>query len=250
MRAERHYVRVYDDDLRRDYPHVWADDRLLATWLRLLSVAEKMWPTAPELPRSAKAGPLAELIRCGLVERFDDATYSVRGLHVERTKRADQAKLAAVARWSTASNADSNAPSKADAMPRRDETKTKRDDTNARDLDNDGRADLEAFLLLRRRAPTPKQRRLLDEVMDRHDLTGPAWAADLMMRHPDDPIGAVIEADKAWRAERIAAAQKAEAPKPIPRRKGSGLTGINAELAKYYRELEESRTGSNDRGAA
>lgn len=83
---------------------------------------------------------------------------------------------------------------------------------------HDGRADIEAFLLLRRRAPTPKQRRLLDEVMDRHDLTGPAWAADVMMRHPDDPIGAVIEADKVWRAERIAAAQAAEKPKPKPRR--------------------------------
>lgn len=82
----------------------------------------------------------------------------------------------------------------------------------------DGRDDLEAFLVLRRRAPTPKQRRLLDEVLDRHDLTGPAWAADVMYKHPDDPIGAVLEADKAYRAERIAEAQAAEAPKPIPRR--------------------------------
>jgi hypothetical protein len=83
---------------------------------------------------------------------------------------------------------------------------------------DDGRADLEAFLLLRRRAPTPKQRRLLDEIMDRRDLTGPEWAADVMLRHPDDPIGAVIEADKAWRATRIAEAQAAEAPKTQPRR--------------------------------
>jgi hypothetical protein len=82
----------------------------------------------------------------------------------------------------------------------------------------DGRADLEMFLLLRRRAPTPKQRRLLDEVLDRHDLTGPEWSADIMAKHPDDPIGAVLEADKTYRAERIAAAQAADAPKPKPRR--------------------------------
>jgi hypothetical protein len=82
----------------------------------------------------------------------------------------------------------------------------------------DGREDLEAFLLIKRRAPTPRQRRLLDEVLDRHDLTGAAWAADVMLKHPDDPIGAVLEADKAWRAERIAAAQAAESPKPQPRR--------------------------------
>lgn len=103
----------------------------------------------------------------------------------------------------------------------------------------DGRADLEMFLLLRRRIPTPKQRRLLDEVMDRHDLTGPEWAADVMVRHPDDPIGAVIEADKAWRAERIAAAQAAEPPKPKPRRsKGlpQSTRDILADMAMLKRE--------------
>lgn len=100
--------------------------------------------------------------------------------------------------------------------------------SNARERP-DGRADLEAFLVITRRAPTPRQRRLLDDVLDRHDLTGPAWAADVMYRHPDDPIGAVIEADKAWRQERIAAAQAAESPKPIPRR-SSGLPTSTREL--------------------
>ena len=237
MKSDRHYVRVYDDDLRRDYPEVWADDRLLATWLRLLSIADKMWPTTPELPRSAKGGPLSALTEKGLVERYDDGTYSIRGLNVEREKRAAQARGAADARWGTVSNAGSTA----DALPRRNETRTRKDEPSTRDLDDDGRADLEAFLFLKRRSPTPKQRRLLDEVMARHDLTGPAWAADLMFKHPDDPIGAVIEADKAWRAVRIAEAQAQDAPKPIAKRRGSGLTGINAELAKYYRDLEATR---------
>lgn len=245
MKADRHYVRVYDDDLRRDYPSIWNDDRALATWLRLLSIADKMWPTAPELPRSAKAGPLAALTSCGLVER-DGHTYRIRGLDVERAKRAAQARGAADARWGTASNADSITS----AMPRRDETRTSKDEKNARDLDDDGRADLEMFLLLKRRAPTPKQRQLLDEVLARHDLTGPAWAADVMMRHPDDPIGAVIEADREWRAERIAQAQEAERPKPRPRRTGSGLTGINAELSAYFRELEKERGTVKEEGAA
>jgi 5-methylcytosine-specific restriction endonuclease McrA len=102
----------------------------------------------------------------------------------------------------------------------------------------DGRDDLEAFLLITRRAPTPKQRRLLDEVMDRHDLTGPAWAADLMLKHPNDPIGAVIEADKAWRAERIAAAQAQEAPKPKPRRP-RGLPQTTREIMAEMALLQE-----------
>jgi len=103
----------------------------------------------------------------------------------------------------------------------------------------DGRADLEMFLLLRRRAPTPKQRRLLDEVLDRHDLTGPEWSADIMAKHPDDPIGAVLEADKAYRAERIAEAQVADAPKPKARRhRGLPQTtkDIMAEMALLRRE--------------
>ncbi len=103
----------------------------------------------------------------------------------------------------------------------------------------DGRADLEAYLVITRRAPTPKQRRLLDDVMDRHDLTGPAWAADVMYKHPADPIGAVIEADKAYRAERIAAAQTAESPKPQPRRARGmpqSTKDLMAEMAAAMKE--------------
>lgn len=246
VKAERHFIRIYDDDLRRDYPAIWADDRALATFSRLLSVADKMWPTNPELPRSVKPGPLASLARCGLIVRHDDGTYSVRGLNAERSKRAALASAAAHARWS----ADGTADSTASAMPTRQDKTPDQSKPIARDLDDDGRADLEAFLLLKRRAPTAKQRALLDEVMQRHDQTGPAWAADLMLKHPDDPIGAVIEADKVWRAERIAQAQAAEAPKPKPKRSGSGLTGINAELARYYRDLEAERKSKVDDSAA
>ena len=237
MKAERHFIRIYDDDLKRDYPAIWADDRALATFNRLLSVADKMWPTHPEIPRSVKPGPLATLERSGLIVRRPDGTFEVRGLNVERTKRAAQATEAANARWDYARNAGSTA----DAMPTRQDKTPDQSKPIARDREDDGRADLEAFLLLKRRAPSSRQRLLLDEVMARHDQTGPAWAADVMMRHPEDPIGAVIEADKAWRAERIAQAQSAERPKPKPRRSGTGLTGINAELAGYFAQLEAER---------
>ena len=55
MPEDRKYVRVYYNDMIRDYPEVWADDAQLATWLRLLATADPMWPTPPELPRSVKA---------------------------------------------------------------------------------------------------------------------------------------------------------------------------------------------------
>lgn len=101
-----------------------------------------------------------------------------------------------------------------------------------------GRADLEAFCLVTRRAPTPRQRKVLDSVLDIHDESGPQWAADLILAHPDDPIGAVIAADKAWRAERLAEAQGAERKPPAPRRRAVGLTGVNAELAALLRAQE------------
>lgn len=246
MKAERHFIRIYDDDLKRDYPDVWADDRALAAFNRLLSVADKMWPAFAEIPRSVKPTPLAALIRCGLIERRDDGTYSVRGLNTERTRRAAQATAAAHARWGADSNAPSITGAEHDRMPRRTDKTPDQSKPDARDLDDDGRADLEAFLLLKRRAPTPKQRQLLDEVLSRHDQTGPEWAADLMLRSPDDPIGAVIEADKAWRAERIAEAQKAERPAPKPKRRGTGMTGINAELNAYFRQLEKERSADPD----
>lgn len=239
MSEDRKYVRVYHDDLIRDYPEVYDDDALLSAWLRLLVIADQMWPTAPELPRSIKARPLARLTASGLVMVLPRHRYRIRGLDAERTRRADAGRNAAAKRWHDKGNADGNA----DPMPSRDETSKAepsraKSEQSARETE-DGRADLEAFLVLTRRAPTPRQRRLLDEVLDRHDLTGPAWSADVMFKHPDDPIGAVIEADKAWRSERIAQAQAAESPKPIPRRlRGNPQTTreIMEEMAILKRE--------------
>jgi len=116
VRSDRRYVRVYDDDLRRDYPEVWTDDRALATWLRLLSVADKMWPTLPEIPRYIKAAPLAVLVNCGLVEALPAHCYRIRGHDVERTARSNAARNAAAGRWHSEGTADGNAA----PMPRRE----------------------------------------------------------------------------------------------------------------------------------
>lgn len=101
-RTERHYVRVYHDDLMRDYPESWGDDAILATWLRLLVIADKMWPAMPELPRSVKPRPLSALVSVGLVELVGSHGYRVRGLDAERTRRRDAARNAAASRWDVA----------------------------------------------------------------------------------------------------------------------------------------------------
>jgi hypothetical protein len=124
-----------------------------------------------------------------------------------------------------ARNAGVVTPGVTDVTPR--ETRQEREETE------DDRADLEAFLLVRRRAPTAKQRKLLDEILARHDVTGPAWAADIILRHPDDPIGAVLEADRAWREQRIADAIKAEKPKPRAVRSGGLPASVRETLAAW-----------------
>ena len=100
----------------------------------------------------------------------------------------------------------------------------------------DAREDLEAFLQVRFRAPTEAQRRFLDDYCRVFDVTGPARAAQIIFTHPDDPIGALKDDLKAFRAERSEEARKAEQPKPQPRRKASGLDPVSAELARMLHE--------------
>lgn len=217
------YSRLYHR-FKREFPDVYADDHALATWVRLLMLADASWPLVPPVPRSVRAKPLASLVAAGLVSVADDC-YTVLGLDAERTRRSDAGRTGAAVRWQSDGNANAM-PSK--AKQSRDETRQAEQGPSTDKYD--GRADLEAFLVITRRAPTPRQRRLLDDVLDRRDMTGPEWAADVMFKHPDDPIGAVLEADKAYRAERIAEAQAQEAPKPKPRRSGSGLPETTREI--------------------
>lgn len=236
------YSRLYHR-LADEFPDIWGDDRALATWVRLLRIADASWPMKPPLPRSVRPAPLRTLVQAELVVVVGDC-YTVRGLDAERSRRKDAAAHAAALRWHSNGTAD--------AMPRtaREEKSTSTPAAHSADADYDGRDDLEAFLLITRRAPTPKQRKLLDDVLASRDVSGPQWAAQLMLSHPDDPIGAVIAEDKKWRAGRIEAAKVQEKKPPRRPHRSSGLTGVNAELAKYYRELETTRETETEDGAA
>ena len=122
-RTQRKYARFYYDDFITEFPEVYADDAAFATWWRLLVVAEKMWPTPPELPRHVKAAPLRRLTACGLVLLVDHDRYRIRGLDAERSHRSGAGKAGADARWGSDGNADRNANASANAMPRQDETR-------------------------------------------------------------------------------------------------------------------------------
>lgn len=111
--ADRSFVRVYHDDLRRDYPAVYANDAALATWLRLLVLVDKLWPAPAELPRSVRSKALAILVGAGLVT-VAGGCYTVKGYEAERSHRQESARNAAAMRWQSKSNVNAYAP----AMPR------------------------------------------------------------------------------------------------------------------------------------
>lgn len=227
MSDDRRYIKV-KQSLKDEHPDIFYNDALFATYIRLRLLADASWPASAELPVQARKASVKVLADRGLIV-VTGYSFRVPDIDEERMDRSNAASNAARSRWG---NADGNA----ETMPTRpDADQTRPDQTNF-----DGREDLEAFLLVTRRAPTPRQRKLLDSLLDRHDLTGPQWAADIILRNPTDPIGAVIEADKAWRAERIEQAKAAEKPKPQPRR-SPGLPQATREILAEMQRLDREQ---------
>jgi hypothetical protein len=239
------YSRVYwsvMDDAKFD--GIREDVRLFGSWSLLLVVADMAHPVPAYLPRTVPKGAVTRLSECGLIDLLAGHRYRIHGLDAERTRR----RVAATRLDPTGpQERPKRDPDGQQAKQSKDEAEQRRAEADARDPD-DGRVDLEAFLVIRRHAPSPAQRRVLDGVLDRHDQTGPQWAADVMYRNPEDPIGAVIEADKTWRAERIAEAQSAEKPKP-KHRASNGLPEATRDLLDHWAtekkaELKEKKTGA------
>jgi hypothetical protein len=106
------YARVYHsivDDPK--FERVYGNDKALATWLRMLLVADAMYPTSAPMPHRNPTVQL--LIDVGLVVEKSGNRYAIKGLQAERERRSASARNAAAVRWQSKGNAD--------AMPRRDE---------------------------------------------------------------------------------------------------------------------------------
>lgn len=99
----RVYYRVLDDP---QFEGIYEDDHHLATWLRLLMVADQMWPGLPPIPAGVRPASLRALTAAGLVEAMPRHCYRIRGLDAERTARRNVASYAAAKRWPSASTAD------------------------------------------------------------------------------------------------------------------------------------------------
>ena len=255
MSDERKYVRVYysiiDDDR---FEHVYGDDGALAAWLRMLLDADALWPASASLPRSLSRRVRQLLTESGLIE-VSGSRFRVHGLDAERQRRSDAGRAGGIASGRSRSsgtvverplNDRSRTPRtigerNANGIePSRDEQSR---DEQSRDEQSDGRADLDAFVAVRRRIPTPAQRAFMDAYCQTFDQTGPERASRLIWANPDDPIGAMKTDLQTFREERRAEAAASEVPK-ARRRKGSGFTGINAEIAKALAEVDAKREGN------
>lgn len=232
MSDDRKYSRLYwsvIDDAR--FVGIFEDDHHWATYTRLLMIAEGVWPSSAHLPTTARRASVAALASAGILELGTAGRFRIHGLDAERNARGTAARNAAALRWHSERNAD--------PMPRRDEhrqAETRRDETSNADQQPE-RADVEAFLLVARHHPSPKQQKLLDDLLDRHDLNGPEWAAGIIHANPDDPIGALLAADQTWRDERIAAAVKAERKPPQSKRR-NGLPESARDILAHWKATE------------
>lgn len=116
------FVLVHYDQIANDprFDGIRDDDRLLGRWLRLLWLADAMWPLPAPRPVWATKAALAPLTKAGLIEEVAGHQYKVHGLDRERQRRAAKGKAGAAARWgndteSSDAIADANASPIADA---------------------------------------------------------------------------------------------------------------------------------------
>lgn len=153
MTATGPYVKVYQsivDDPQ--FARVYGNDHALATWLRMLLIADAMWPASA--PMTSRNPTVRLLIDVGLVLQRPGNRYSIRGLDAERERRSAYGRNAAAVRWQSERNAE--------VMPNRAEqsrTKQSIDATASKDEDRPA-----AFMGFR-----PKKTASLPDVMAQHN---------------------------------------------------------------------------------
>jgi hypothetical protein len=109
----RTYCRVYHelvDDPK--FRRVYHDDAALGTWLRMLLVADQMYPNSAPMPDVTPSVEL--LLRAKLITRRPNNRYVVTGLEREREMRSQYGRNAAAMRWQYGRNASKAEQSKAE----------------------------------------------------------------------------------------------------------------------------------------
>lgn len=106
MSERQPYSRVYWS-IRTDpkFDGIYADDRHLATWLRLLIAADATWPAPADVPASARKSSINALVEAKLIDLLPSGMFKVRGLDAERGRRRDAAREGADIRYGRTPNA-------------------------------------------------------------------------------------------------------------------------------------------------
>jgi hypothetical protein len=126
------YSRVYwsiaDDEKFAD---IYGNNDHLATWLRLLLIADQAFPASAHLPMNVRKGSREALVKSGLIDAVSGDRYRIHGLDAERGRRRD-----AATRLRTGRDPDGDQlgpkrdPDGADSQGRRrDEVETRLDET-------------------------------------------------------------------------------------------------------------------------
>jgi hypothetical protein len=97
-RARRRFARVYYDELERDYPQLYYSADLGWSWLRLLVLCEKAWPSLPELPRWLRIKDYRRLVELGALIPEAQHRFTIKGWVKEREDRATKAREAVASR--------------------------------------------------------------------------------------------------------------------------------------------------------
>jgi hypothetical protein len=98
MSDDRKYVRVYYsiiDDER--FQMVYPDPATLGTWLRLLLLADAMWPSSSPLPYGISRKCLDVLVKAGIIELLSNRHYKIHGLEPERQRRSEAGRVGGLA---------------------------------------------------------------------------------------------------------------------------------------------------------
>jgi hypothetical protein len=106
------YARLYHGIVEDPmFERVYDNDHALATWVRLLLMADAMYPTSAPMPPRNPTVRL--LIDCGLVIQRPGNRYSIRGLEAEGERRSEIGRYAAAVRYQRERSANA-VPSKAE----------------------------------------------------------------------------------------------------------------------------------------
>lgn len=111
------YVRVYQSIVDDDkFVTVFDDDHHLATWLRLLMVADAMWPASAVLPQGTRKASVSALEQAGLID-VTGSRYRIRGLDSEREQRAERGRKGGEASRDARTNVERSLDDRATTVP-------------------------------------------------------------------------------------------------------------------------------------